>query len=180
MWRSSCTSANYFGEARINCMYVLRLVVQTLRTLRFKVSWSSCGVPIKSGHTILPPILHKRTQLPSTIWLWVPASVWVNLWIEPFRALPCQSPVCKYTIVFLTVWEIVIFPYNGSQMGQLLVSHFLSLWFFPLVCISCRQDKFLVENFVSELVSIQIDKGSCLATGSGFFRFYIPSVMGPI
>lgn len=125
MWRSSCTSANYFGEARINCMYVLRLVVQTLRTLRFKVSWSSCGVPIKSGHTILPPILHKRTQLPSTIWLWVPASVWVNLWIEPFRALPCQSPVCKYTIVFLTVWEIVIFPYNGSQMGQLLVSHFL-------------------------------------------------------
>jgi hypothetical protein len=47
----------------------------------------------------------------------------------------------------------VLVYWMGLKMGQLLVSHSLSIFSIHNPCISGRQDKFEVESFVGELVS---------------------------
>ena len=64
----------------------------------------------------------------------------------------------------------------GLKLGWLLVGHSLSYWSLSPACISCNRDKFWFESFVCRLVSLLLNWGSCLATGDGLFRFYIPNV----
>ena len=44
-------------------------------------------------------------------------------------------------------------------------------------CISCRQDTFWVESFVSELLFLLLHWHSCLATRVGLFRLHIPNAV---
>jgi hypothetical protein len=41
------------------------------------------------GPTVLPSISSMSPQGPSTVWLWVSASVWVSCWVKPLRGQPC-------------------------------------------------------------------------------------------
>ena len=61
----------------------------------------------------------------------------------------------------------------GHKLQQLLVGDFLSLCSIPHPYSSCRQDKFWVEIFMGELVSLSLHWGSYMATGDDLFRFHI-------
>jgi hypothetical protein len=40
-------------------------------------------------HQSFPLLFHKGPQAPSTVWLWVFASIWASCWVELLRRLPC-------------------------------------------------------------------------------------------
>jgi hypothetical protein len=65
----------------------------------------------------------------------------------------------------------------GLKLGLLLVFHSLSLCSIPCACISYRLDKFWVECFVSELVSLLLNLCSCLDTEANLFRVHVPNVV---
>jgi hypothetical protein len=111
---------------------------------------------------------HKSPQAPSTVWLCVSASVWVSQWVEPLREQ--HAPVCKHNILSLIVSGIGACPWDGSQIGWLLVDCSLSFCCIHLHCISCRQDKFEVKSFVGGLVSLLLHWSFYLATGGSLLR----------
>lgn len=57
------------------------------------------------------------------------------------------------------------------------VSNWTGYWLAitPVSAFLCRQDKFGDESFGGGLVSLLLRWGSCLAIGSGLFRFHIPN-----
>ena len=90
--------------------------------------------------------------------------------MEPLREQ--HAPVCKHKRVSLCQ-GLVLAHEMGLQLG-LLVGHCLSLYSIPHTCIPCRQDKFWIESFVGELVSLLLHWRSFLHTGVVVFRFDIP------
>ena len=64
------------------------------------------------------------------------------------------------------------FPWDGTQVGPGIG------WPFPqslLHLYPCRQDKFVVKGFVSELILPSLHWEACLTTGCSNFNLYIPS-----
>ena len=63
----------------------------------------------------------------------------------------------------------------GFKFGQ-FVGHSHSLLSIHCLCIACRQEKFWVESFVGEMVSIA-PLVFFLDIAVGLFRFHIPKVV---
>ena len=92
---------------------------------------------------------HKSLQTSSSVWLWVPISVWVTCCVEPLRGQ--HASVCKHTRVSWIVLGIGPCPWDGFPAGPVLSGHLLSLSSIPWACYSYRQDKVWVESVVGWL-----------------------------
>ena len=77
--------------------------------------------------------------------------------------------------------ELAFAHWVGLKLGQLLVGHSLSLCSIPHACISGRQNRFGMENFVDGLVSLSLYWGWYLAINGGLLSFSIyPNVVNHI
>ena len=90
------------------------LVFKFLGALASKLL-DSVGPFVESLSSLGPSVL--LPTLPSNIWLWVSASLFIGCWVEPLRTHLYQVPVCKNTRESLIVSVICSCPWDGSQFG---------------------------------------------------------------
>jgi hypothetical protein len=83
------------------------------------------------------------------------------------------APVWKHNKVSLIVSWVGSLPWDGSQVGAVIVWPFPKslLWVYP--CIPCRLAIFWVEGFVGGLRSSSLYWKSSQATGDSHYRVYM-------
>jgi len=74
-----------------------------------------------------PPGLPQESLTPSSVCMWVCASVLVRCWVKPLRGQLHETPVYKRSRVSLIALGVASCSWDGSQVGQSLVDHSLSL-----------------------------------------------------
>lgn len=105
-------------------MYVLWLVVQTLKVVRVGVV-NTVGLPVEflsiSGSTILPAVLPEESSSSShclAVGIYIYIFVRVSCWVEsPSRQ---HVLVCQNNRVSLIVLEIGACPWDGSLVGLVI------------------------------------------------------------
>jgi len=158
-------------------VYIIWLVVQTLRTAKVQVSWfcwTSCGVPIPFG-TCNPSSCN-----PWRVPKFHPLSVDICICLSQLLGGASQSSTCScLQAVSLIVSRIGARSWNGSQVGMVIG------WPFPLSQVLSSMPAFLVGRINLGLKVLWVSWcsyssiGFCMDTGGGFFRFHIPSVVSP-
>ena len=167
------------GEASVQSVYVLHLLVKTLRAPEVQVNWFcwfSCGVPIPFGD--LNPSFYSWIRFPKLFSLIGCGylSVLVSSWMELLRKH--NAPVCKHNRVSFIVSGIATCPWGESQVGQ------VSDWPFPQSLCSIPMPTFFIGRIHFGLkdlwlcwclyCSIWV---SCLDIGIGLFMFHISNVV---
>ena len=67
--------------------------------------WSFYAIWSLQSFLLFP---HRSPQGPSSVWLWVSASVWIRCWMGPLRSQPYEDPVCKCIINSVSDWLILV------------------------------------------------------------------------
>jgi hypothetical protein len=171
-WRASCTSATHIQRGLDPARALLWLVVQSPKAPKVQVSWlwwPYCGVPI----TFLL-FFHHILKLHPLFGCGCPnLSESAAGWSSSEDNLFLSSSTTRVSLIVSGIAHGM-----DLKLGQLLVGHSLSLCSTPTPnLITCRQDKFWVESFVSGLVSLLLHRASRLARGGDLFRFYIQNII---
>jgi hypothetical protein len=93
--------------------------------------------------------------------------------VKPLISQLYEAPVCKHNRVSFIVLRIGFCPWDGSQFRPVTEWPFPKCLLHLSPCKSCRQDTFLVQALVGDLLSLALHWEFCLAISDSYLRCHM-------